>query len=49
MTGDVLFGLNYNYKVGCLEINVKECRNLAAVDTKKNRSDPYVVLFVLWC
>lgn len=47
VTGDVLFGLNYNYKVGCLEINIKECRNLAAVDTKKNRSDPYVKVYLL--
>ncbi|XP_035219238.1 uncharacterized protein LOC118192392 isoform X2 [Stegodyphus dumicola] len=47
VTGEVLFGLNYNYKTGTLEINVKECRNLAAVDTKKNRSDPYVKVYLL--
>lgn len=40
VTGEVLFGLNYNHKASILEINIKECRNLAAVDTKRNRSDP---------
>ncbi|XP_054721366.1 uncharacterized protein LOC129231143 [Uloborus diversus] len=47
VTGEVLFGLNYNYKTGTLEINIKECRNLAAVDTKRNRSDPYVKVYLL--
>jgi synaptotagmin-like protein len=38
--GEVEFGLEYNYKAGALEIHVKQCRDLAAVDTKRNRSDP---------
>ena len=38
--GEVEFGLEYNYKAGALEIHVKQCRELAPVDTKRNRSDP---------
>lgn len=38
--GEVEFGLQYNYKQGALEIHVKQCRDLAPVDTKRNRSDP---------
>ena len=40
VSGEILFGLSYNYKEGVLEVAVKECRNLAAVDGKKSRSDP---------
>lgn len=40
--GQVEFGMQYNYKQGALEIYVSQCRDLAAVDTKRNRSDPYV-------
>ncbi|XP_015909187.1 uncharacterized protein [Parasteatoda tepidariorum] len=47
VTGEVLFGLSYNYKASTLEIIVKECRNLAAVDIKRNRSDPYVKVYLL--
>ncbi|XP_076304776.1 LOW QUALITY PROTEIN: uncharacterized protein LOC143222307 [Tachypleus tridentatus] len=47
VTGDVLFSLSYNYKNGILETLVKECRNLAAVDSKRNRSDPYVKVYLL--
>lgn len=38
--GEVQFGLQYNYKLSSLEIRVQCCRDLAAVDTKRNRSDP---------
>lgn len=38
--GEVEFSLSYNYKASCLEITVKQCRDLAAVDAKRNRSDP---------
>ena len=38
--GEVEFGLQYNYKAGDLEIHVKQCKDLAAVDAKRNRSDP---------
>ncbi len=40
VTGQILFGIDYNYKTGALEINIKECKNIAAVDSRKNRSDP---------
>ncbi|KAL3218982.1 hypothetical protein MRX96_031243 [Rhipicephalus microplus] len=29
------------------EVHVRECRNLAPVDTKRNRSDPYVKVYLL--
>ncbi|KAL0281038.1 UNVERIFIED_CONTAM: hypothetical protein PYX00_002154 [Menopon gallinae] len=45
--GEVEFGLQYNYKAGDLEIHVKQCRDLAAVDAKRNRSDPYVKVYLL--
>lgn len=40
--GQVEFGLQYNYKAGALEILIKNCKDLAPVDVKRNRSDPYV-------
>lgn len=40
--GQVEFGMQYNYKQSALEIHVVQCKDLAAVDTKRNRSDPYV-------
>lgn len=40
--GQVEFGMQYNYKQGCLEIHVVQCKELAAVDAKRNRSDSYV-------
>jgi len=45
--GQVEFSLLYNYKASALEINVKQCKDLAAVDTKRNRSDPYVKVYLL--
>lgn len=45
--GQVEFGLQYNYKAGDLEIHVKQCRDLAPVDVKRNRSDPYVKVYLL--
>ena len=42
VTGEVLFGLSYNYKQSVLEIDVRQCRELAPVDVKKNSSDPSV-------
>lgn len=40
VSGEVLFGLSYNYKQSTLEVDVKQCRGIAAVDQKKNSSDP---------
>ena len=41
--GQIEFGLQYNYKLASLEVRVNQCKDLAAVDTKRNRSDPYVI------
>ena len=38
--GEVEFGLVYNLHTGSLELSVKQCKDLAAVDSKRNRSDP---------
>ena len=38
--GELEFGFIYNPVSGSLDINIKQCRELAAVDTKRNRSDP---------
>lgn len=45
--GEVQFSLLYNYRMGALEVGVKRCRDLASVDVKKNRSDPYVKVIIL--
>uniref|UniRef100_A0A182QS67 C2 domain-containing protein n=1 Tax=Anopheles farauti TaxID=69004 RepID=A0A182QS67_9DIPT len=45
--GQIEFGMQYNYKQGALEIHIKQCKDLAAVDTKRNRSDPYVKVYLL--
>lgn len=45
--GEVQFGLQYNYKQSSLEIHVKQCKDLAPVDMKRNRSDPYVKVYLL--
>ena len=38
--GELEFGFIYNLVSGSLDINIKQCRELAPVDTKRNRSDP---------
>lgn len=40
--GQVEFAMQYNYKLSALEVHVVRCKDLAAVDAKRNRSDPYV-------
>ncbi|CAH1155023.1 unnamed protein product [Phaedon cochleariae] len=45
--GQIEFGLQYNYKAGALEIQIKQCKDLAPVDAKRNRSDPYVKVYLL--
>lgn len=40
VTGEIQFGLDYNYRTGTLEIYIKQCKDLAPADTKRNRSDP---------
>lgn len=45
ITGEILFSLVYQYKTGMLEVGVKNCRDIAVADTRRNRSDPYVLNF----
>lgn len=45
--GDVEFGFIYNFGSGSLDISIKQCKDLAAVDLKRNRSDPYVKVYLL--
>ncbi|GFQ63921.1 synaptotagmin-like protein 4 [Trichonephila clavata] len=47
VSGDVLFGLNYNQKSQMMEVFIKECRNLAAIDVRHNKSNPYVKVYLL--
>lgn len=42
--GSIQFAVNYIQKLGEFHIFVVYCRDLAVVDTKKNRSDPWVLL-----
>jgi len=42
VTGDIEFGLAYNYKQSTLEVHIVRCRGIAAVDAKRNSSDPSV-------
>ncbi|XP_044251494.1 synaptotagmin-like protein 4 isoform X7 [Drosophila takahashii] len=45
--GQVEFAMQYNYKLSALEVHVVRCKDLAAVDAKRNRSDPYVKVYLL--
>lgn len=45
--GDVEFGFIYNFGSGSLDISIKQCKDLAPVDLKRNRSDPYVKVYLL--
>ena len=38
--GEVEFGMFYSSNSASLELAIKQCRDLAPVDTKRNRSDP---------
>jgi synaptotagmin-like protein len=38
--GEVEFSMIYSFHSGSLDLAVKQCRDLAAVDSKRNRSDP---------
>ena len=38
--GEVEFSIVYSFHSGSLDLAVKQCRDLAAVDNKRNRSDP---------
>ena len=45
--GDVEFGMSYSLNIQSLELHIKQCRDLACVDAKRNRSDPYVKLNIV--
>ncbi|XP_033214802.1 uncharacterized protein LOC117171527 isoform X2 [Belonocnema kinseyi] len=45
--GEVEFALQYDYKQLTFEVHVTQCRDLAPVDVKRNRSDPYVKVYLL--
>ena len=40
ITGEIQFGLDYNYKNSVFEVAIRQCKDIAVVDTKKKRSDP---------
>ncbi|XP_012284057.1 uncharacterized protein LOC105701690 isoform X2 [Orussus abietinus] len=45
--GEVEFALQYDYKQQTFQVHVTQCRDLAPVDIKRNRSDPYVKVYLL--
>ncbi|KAL7831694.1 hypothetical protein AOLI_G00292420 [Acnodon oligacanthus] len=45
--GTIQFSLNYVQKLREFHIFVVQCKNLAAVDPKRNRSDPYVKSYLI--
>jgi synaptotagmin-like protein len=45
--GEVECGFIYSFGSGSLDISIKQCRDLAPVDLKRNRSDPYVKVYLL--
>ncbi|KAK3699302.1 hypothetical protein QZH41_018419 [Actinostola sp. cb2023] len=47
VTGEVQIGLKYDFRAEKLEVQVHRARDIAPVDTKKNRSDPYVKVYLL--
>ncbi|CAG5124985.1 unnamed protein product [Candidula unifasciata] len=47
VTGEIMFYMTYCNKTSTLEVHVKQCRDLAPVDIKHNRSDPYVKTYLL--
>ncbi|XP_048577698.1 uncharacterized protein LOC5500410 isoform X2 [Nematostella vectensis] len=47
VTGEVQVGLRYDYKHEKLEVQVHRARDIAPVDTKKKRSDPYIKVYLL--
>ncbi|KAF4085907.1 hypothetical protein AMELA_G00100720 [Ameiurus melas] len=45
--GTIQFSINYVRKLREFHIFVAQCQNLAAVDVKRNRSDPYVKSYLI--
>lgn len=40
--GEIQFGMKYDHNQGMFEVHIFQAKDLAAVDTKKEVSDPYV-------
>ncbi|KAJ8351863.1 hypothetical protein SKAU_G00233390 [Synaphobranchus kaupii] len=47
VSGEILLNISYSYKTGALNVLVKECRNLATGDERRQRTDPYVKAYLL--
>ncbi|KAJ8013444.1 hypothetical protein DPEC_G00053340 [Dallia pectoralis] len=47
VSGELLLNISYSYKTGALNVLVKECRNLATGDERRNRTDAYVKAYLL--
>nr|XP_015196828.1 PREDICTED: synaptotagmin-like protein 2 isoform X2 [Lepisosteus oculatus] len=47
VTGNIQFAIDYVEQLNELHIFVVQCKDLAAADPKKNRSDPYVKSYLL--
>ncbi|XP_041462848.1 synaptotagmin-like protein 4 isoform X7 [Lytechinus variegatus] len=47
ITGDVSFGLGYNFKTNVFEVKIGGCRDLVPIDAKRNKSDPYIKTYLL--
>lgn len=45
--GDVQLSVQYLQPSSALEVIVRQCRNLAAADARRNKSDPYVKVYLL--
>ncbi|XP_034142616.1 synaptotagmin-like protein 5 isoform X1 [Esox lucius] len=47
VSGELLLNINYSYKTGALNVLVKEGRNLATGDERRQRTDAYVKAYLL--
>ncbi|XP_057306004.1 uncharacterized protein LOC130644420 isoform X4 [Hydractinia symbiolongicarpus] len=45
--GDVQFGMKYNASHNTFEVHVFQAKDIAAIDTKKQQSDPYCKVYLL--
>jgi len=45
--GDIELALQYRQTQNLLELCVRQCRHLAAADTRRSKSDPYVKVYLL--
>ncbi|KPP68478.1 Synaptotagmin-like 3-like, partial [Scleropages formosus] len=47
VSGEIEFALIYSFRTSSLEITVRQCRNLAYGDPKRNKCHPYVKVYLL--